>query len=236
MENIFTNFDYYLQSSPFLALLLAYLAGVATSFTPCVYPIIPITVGVIGARGAESRFRGFLLSLVYVSGMALVYSFLGAFAALTGRLFGGISTSPITYFIIANICIFFALSMFDVVVIQAPAFLRNWQPVSKKSESFIPVFILGAASGLVIAPCTAPVLGTLLAFVGNKQNLLLGIIMLFSFAMGLGFMLILVGTFAGILSSLPRSGPWMMRIKYGLAILMIGAGEYFLIKMGQLII
>ena len=236
MDSLISNFDYYLQFSPFVALLLSYAAGVFTSFTPCVYPIIPITIGFIGARGTGSRFKGFFLSLVYVLGLALVYAALGAFAALTGRLFGELSTHPLAYFIIANICIFFGLSMFDVVIIQVPAFLRNRQASMGNTRGLASIFLLGAASGFVVAPCTAPVLGTLLAFVGSKQNVIWGIALLFSFAMGMGFFVILLGTFAGLLSSLPKSGPWMVRVKYGLGILMIGAGEYFLIKMGQLIL
>ena len=164
MDELISKFDYYLQFSPLLAILLAYLAGVVTSFTPCVYPVIPITVGFIGAQGANSKSRGFFLSLFYVLGLAVVYSSLGAFAALTGRLFGSLSTSPLAYFMAANICIFFGLSMFDVIIIQAPSFIRNHQFTGGKSRGIISAFFFGAISGFVIAPCTAPVLGTLLAF------------------------------------------------------------------------
>ncbi|MDY6861655.1 MAG: cytochrome c biogenesis protein CcdA [Thermodesulfobacteriota bacterium] len=236
MENLISNFEYYLKVSPFLALILSYVAGVMTSFTPCVYPVIPITIGFIGARGSATRLRGFLLSIFYVLGLAVIYALIGAFTALTGSLFGEISTNPIAYFIVANICIFFGLSMFDVVVIQAPAFLRNRQPSSGNSKGIVSAFIMGAASGFVVAPCTAPVLGVLLAFVASKQNVVWGVTFLFSFAMGMGFLLILMGTFAGIISSLPKSGQWMVRVKKGLGILMIGAGEYFLFKMGQLVL
>ncbi len=232
MENLISNFDYYLYSSPLVAFLLAFVAGVFVSFTPCLYPVIPIVVGFIGARGAESRLKGFTLSLFYVLGLAIVYVSLGVFAALTGRLFGEMGNNPLAYFIVANICILFGLAMFDVVVVQAPAFLRNLRPISNNSQGISSALLIGAISGFVASPCTAPVLGTLLTFVGSRQNVIWGITLLFSFTLGMGFLLILVGTFAGILSALPKSGPWMVRVKKGLGILMIGAGEYFLIKMG----
>jgi len=111
IENLLGNPDAYLHGAFYVAVLAAYLGGVLASFTPCVYPVIPITVAYIGARSSSSRTKGFLLSIIYVLGMAAVYTALGGFAALTGKLFGQIQTNPWVFLIIANICIFMGLSM-----------------------------------------------------------------------------------------------------------------------------
>ena len=235
IENLTGNLEVAIQSAPLLAVVISLAAGVATSFTPCVYPLIPITVGFIGAKGSKTRIRGFYLSLMYVLGLAIVYSSLGAFAALTGKLFGQIQTNPWAYLVVANICIIFGLAMLDVINIQFTWFAR-FGVTEAKTKGGISAILLGGSSALIAAPCAAPVLGVLLTYVGTKQNVPLGIAMLFSYAFGMGFLLILIGTFAGLLTSLPRSGDWMVRIKKGFGIMMIIVGEYFLIKMGQLMI
>ena len=99
VENLINNLSAYLQGSVALAFAAAYLGGLIISFTPCTYPLIPVTVGFIGAQGAGSKLRGFLLSVFYVTGMAMTYAALGALAALSGRLFGQMQTTPLVYFI-----------------------------------------------------------------------------------------------------------------------------------------
>jgi len=175
--------------------------------------------------------RGFILSLFYVAGVAVTYASLGVFAAFTGRLFGEISSNPYAYFIVANIIIIMGLGMLDVFPIPLIG-----PQVSVKKGGLLGAFLIGAAAGFVAAPCTAPVLGVLLAYVASTQDLLLGGSLLFVFAFGLGALLILVGTFSGLLASLPRSGEWMVKIKKMFGLFMIGLGEYFLIKMGELLL
>jgi thiol:disulfide interchange protein DsbD len=233
--NLTNNLEVAIQSAPILAIVISLAAGIATSFTPCVYPLIPITLGFIGAKGSKTRLRGFYLSLMYVFGLSIVYSSLGAFAALTGKLFGQIQTSPWAYLLVANICIIFGLAMLDVITVQFTWFSR-FGATEAKTKGGISALLLGGTSALIAAPCTTPVLAILLTYVGTKQNIPLGIIMLFSFAFGMGFLLILIGTFAGLITSLPRSGLWMIKIKKGVGIMMIMVGEYFLIKMGQLML
>jgi len=235
MENLINNFNSYLYGAPFTAVLISFLAGVLTSFTPCVYPLIPITVGFIGARSSASKTRGFYLSLLYVLGLACVYAALGAFAALTGKLFGQIGTSPWTYLFVGNVCLLFGLAMLDVFTIQFQ-FLSAAQPRLQQSGGGVTAFLFGGCSGLVAGPCTTPVLGALLTFVASRQNVALGVIMLFVFAFGMGTLLVLVGTFTGLLSSLPRSGEWIVRIKKVFGFLMIAIGEVFIIKAGQLML
>lgn len=221
----------YLGHGSIMAFGIVFLAGVLTSFTPCVYPMIPVTVTYIGGTSAGSKGHAFRRTLVYVLGMAAVYAALGAFAALTHRFFGSISTNPWIYFFVANIIILFGLNMLDVIPFRLPGFLTR--SGGGGVRGYTGAFLMGMASGFVAAPCTAPVLGTLLLYVGSQANVLYGSALLFSFAFGLGFLLLLVGTFAGSLSSLPKAGRWMVWVKKGFGFSMLLVGEYFLVKMGQ---
>lgn len=236
MEELISKFDIYLQSAPLTALMVAFLAGLITSFTPCVYPLIPVTVGFIGAKSAGSRGRAFYLSLFYVLGIAIVYSSLGMFAALTGQFFGQISTSKWTYLFVGNVFLLFGLSMLDVFSFEM-TFLQKFIPSSTGgTKDVFAAFVFGGISALIAGPCTTPVIGSLLTYVASKQNIMLGFSMLFSFALGLGFLLLLVGTFTGLISSLPKSGGWMTTVKKGFGFFMIFIGEYFVLKAGQLMI
>ena len=232
MENFTEGIAVYLQGSFALAYAAAYAGGVFMSFTPCMYPIAPITVAFIGAHGSGSKIKGLLLSVIYVFGMSVTYASLAAIAALTGMLFGQIQTNPWTYFIVANICILMGLSMLGVFVlpVRVPGFLARAKPEKK---GIVGSFFVGAVSGLVMGPCTAPVLAVLLSFVAKSQNIIFGISLLFVFALGMGTLLIILGTFAGLLSSLPKSGMWMTRICHIAGWIFLAMGEYFLIQAGS---
>ena len=232
MEQLVGNLELYLKASVFMSFFAAFLGGLLTSFTPCIYPMIPITASFIGGRSVGGpKFRALFLSLSYVVGIAVTYSVMGVFAASTGRLFGEISSNPYAYFIIANIIILLGLGMLDVFTIPV---------ITSKSMTnrggFFGAFVIGIASGIVVGPCTAPVVGVLLIYVASTQNILLGGSLLFVFALGMSILLILVGTFSGVLAALPKSGEWMVKIKKVMGIFMIGVGEYFLIKMGQVLL
>jgi len=234
VENLINNLSAYLQGSVILAFAAAYLGGLVISFTPCTYPLIPVTVGFIGAQGAVSRLRGFLLSLFYVTGLAVTYAALGAVAALSGKIFGQLQTTPLVYFIMANICLIMGLAMLDVFKISIPVPQKILQYSGGGKKGFISSFFLGMASGFVIGPCTAPALGVLLGFVALKTHVLMGIGLLFVFAFGMGTLLILVGTFAGVIAAMPRSGAWMTIINRVFGVILIGAAEYFLYTAGTL--
>lgn len=234
IENLTNNLAAYLNTSVALSFVVAYLGGVVISFTPCTYPLIPVTAGFIGAHGAGSRLRGLALSLVYVLGMSIVYAALGAAAALSGKLFGQMQTTPVVYFIMANICLIMGLAMLDVFKISLPVPQSIMKYTGGSKKGFVPAFLLGAASGFVIGPCTAPALAVVLGFVALKTHLLQGIGLLFVFAFGMGTLLIAVGTFAGFLSALPRSGAWMTIVSKVSGIILIGAAEYFLYTAGTL--
>jgi cytochrome c-type biogenesis protein len=235
IENLVNNLELYLQGSVILAFLAAYLGGLVISFTPCTYPLIPVTVGIIGAHGPSSKLRGFLLSLSYVGGLALTYTVLGGVAALSGRLFGQMQTTPWTYFIMANLCLIMGLSMLDVFSISLPIPQKLMKLTGNSNKKgFLTSFLIGAVSGFVIGPCTAPALAVLLGYVAIKTNLLLGMSLLFVFAFGMGTLLIIVGTFAGVIAALPQSGKWMTKIKLIFGLILIGAAEYFLYTAGAL--
>ena len=202
------------------------------SFSPCVYPLVPITLGFIGVKAGSSRLKGLILSLVYVFGLAITYSILGLIASFTGRLFGQISSHPISFFIIGNACIIAGLSFFDIININFTG-IRLQNKIKMKGD-ILSVFLLGLASGLIAGPCTAPALGTILLYVATKQNIFYGASLLFVFAYGMGFLLILVGTFSSFFMNLSRSGIWLARLKKLSGFILLGIGEYFLIKAGRL--
>ena len=232
MENFINGLSVYLHGSFILAYLAAYLGGVFVSFTPCMYPVIPITLAFIGAHGSGSKVKGFVLSIVYVLGMSLTYTALGAVAALTGKLFGQIQTNPWTYFIVANICILMGLSMLEVFTlpVRVPGFVTK---VQSRRKGLLGSFFIGAVSGLVVGPCTAPVFAVLLSYVATSQDIVFGMSLFFIFALGMGTFLIILGTFAGLLASIPKSGMWMTRINQMSGWILLAIGEYFLIMAGS---
>jgi cytochrome c-type biogenesis protein len=236
LQNLMDNFEMYLEGSKVLACLASYLAGVLISFTPCVYPVAPVIVAYTGAHGGGSRLKGLILSLSYVLGMALTYAALGVFAALSGKLFGQIQTNPWTHFFIANLFMLMGLSMLDVFTLNVPQpqFISGIGHGSSSRKGALGSFMIGIASGLIIGPCTTPVLAVLLGFVATTQKVLFGMILLFLFALGMGSLLVLLGTFTGLLASLPKGGFWMVKIKKFFGWVFLGIGEYYLIQAGIL--
>ncbi len=227
-------------SRPLIALPLLFGAGVLTSLTPCIYPMIPITVSIVGAQSvggaAPSRWRPLRLTLSYALGLALVYAALGLVAGLTGTLFGTISTNPWLYFAMANLLILFALAMLDVVPVRVPESWLRRASSAGGGGGMGGAFLMGAASGLVAAPCGAPVFAAVLTWVSTTHSATLGFIYLFVFSLGMTTLLVVVGVFSGALSRLPRAGTWMLWVKRLFAVIMLGVAEYYLIQMGQLLI
>ena len=225
-----------LDSSLLMAAGLSFLAGFLASLTPCVYPLLPVVVTCVSSNTVDnpSKWRAFSASLAYVCGLAAVYAGLGIFAALSGSFFGSISTSPWAQFVVANIFILLGLNTLEVLPLPLLSLSRGGG--SQDGKGLLGAFTLGAASGLVASPCTAPVLGIILTYVGSTQNVLAGGLLLILFSFGLGLILLAAGTFTGLLASLPKPGHWMNWIKKGLGLAMIGLGEYFLVQAGQLMI
>jgi cytochrome c-type biogenesis protein len=206
--------------------LKAFAGGVGVSFTPCVFPLIPVIVGYIGIKAGTTRRKGFFLSLAYVTGIAVTYSALGLLASFTGKIFGFISSHPFSYMVAGGAVVFFGLSMLDIFNIPIPRLISL--PVLKE-KNYFSVFFLGLASGLVIGPCTAPALGAILLYLATKKNIAYGATLLFSFAYGMGLTLILAGTFSSLLVNLPKSGRWMLSVKRVGAVILIGMGIFLIL-------
>jgi len=230
------NLESTLQEQPLTALLVLFGAGLATSLTPCVYPMIPITAGILGGAGSSRRSRGrtAMLTGVYVLGLALVYSVLGLLAALTGTLFGTVSSNPWAYFIMGNLLLVFGLALLDVFTVNAPARLASWAG-RLAGNSVGGVFALGATSGLVAAPCGAPAFAAVLTFVSTTGSAWLGFVYLFVFSLGLTALLIAVGLFSGTLAALPQAGRWTLWIKRAGGVLLLVMAEYYFVKMGTVL-
>jgi thiol:disulfide interchange protein DsbD len=222
-----------LAESPLLALTTLFGAGLLTSLTPCVYPMIPITISVIGgtAREGQGRGRTIALTLTYAVGLALVYAFLGALAGVTGTLFGTVSASPWARLAIGNLLLVFALIMLDVIPLPMPQRLMSWAG-SQGGGSFPAVFLMGATSGVVAAPCGAPAFAVVLTWVAATGAGLMGFVYLFVFSLGMTALLVVVGIFSGTLALLPRSGAWMVWAKRIAALVMFGMAEYYFILAG----
>jgi len=213
---------------------IVFWGGVLVSLTPCVYPVIPLTAGFIaGINTKGTKLMGFLISLVYVFGMALTYCAMAVFAALTGKIFGQLQNHPAVLILVGCLLAFFSLVMFGVVSIPAIGISFHDKI---KTKNIWTVLLFGMASGLVVGPCTAPVLGTLLVYIGKKQNLWHGISLMFTFAYGVGASLIVVGTFSAILARLPKSGRWLLRIKQFCGLILACAALLFFYKSWKLIV
>jgi cytochrome c-type biogenesis protein len=218
---------------PILALGAMFGAGVLTSLTPCVYPMIPITVSVISgtAREGQGKARTLGLTLTYVLGVATFYALLGTIAGLTGTLFGTVSASPWAMLAIGNLLILFALAMLDVLPVPIPRRLMEWAG-QRGGGSYGAVFMLGATSGIVAAPCGAPAFAVVLTWVAATGAGLMGFVYLFVFSLGMTVLLIAVGLSAGTLALLPRSGRWMIWVKRFAAIVMLAMAEYYFVRAG----
>lgn len=209
-----------------IRLLLVLLLGLLMSLTPCIYPMIPITVGVLQAQGSKSFFHNLSLALAYTTGIATTFAILGLTAAVTGQLFGSIMSNP--FFIIGVVLMLAYLggSMLGLYDMYTPRFMRS--AGTTKGGSIPAAFLFGAASGTVASPCLSPGLILLLSIVAALGNKLLGFFLLFAFGVGLSLPLLIIGTFSTSLMLLPKAGMWMIEIKKLFGFLLFGMCFYFL--------
>jgi len=216
-----------------LDFVAVFVAGVLVSFTPCIYPVMPLVAGCIAVANAEgTRRNGFFLSLLFVLGLAVTYGGLAVLAALTGQVFGQLQNQPAMYGLIAAILFIFSFIMCDVIPLPVLGIGLQTKVCPRNAWT---VFLFGMTSGLVVGPCTAPVLGTLLVYIGTQRNIVHGISLMFFFSYGVGFSLILVGTFSGMLSLLPKSGRWLLWVKrLGGAIIFAAAVLFAMKALGRM--
>ncbi|HEX8907806.1 MAG TPA: cytochrome c biogenesis protein CcdA, partial [Anaeromyxobacteraceae bacterium] len=198
-----------LAQGSLLAFGIAFAGGVLTSLTPCVYPLIPITVSIFGARRSGSRAHAMALSGLYVLGIAVTYSSLGASAALTGKAFGTAMQSPWVLALVAGVFVAMAASMFGAFELRLPT---SWQArlSTVGGAGYAGALAMGLVAGLIAAPCTGPVLAAALAFVVTQGSVAYGVGIMFAYALGIGLLFFLIGAFS---LSLPKSGPWMETVK-----------------------
>jgi thioredoxin:protein disulfide reductase len=213
-----------------LFLLVVFGFGILMSFTPCIYPMIPITLAVIGAQSTDKGVvKGFLLALTYGLGLALVYAVIGAVSA---TVFSGVTAflqSPVVLVPIAVLMFGLSFAMFGAYELQAPAFLRNrLQGPGGNRAGVFGALVMGMIAGLVASPCVGPFLGALLLWVGTTGSIWLGFWTLFVFGLGLSILLVVVGTFPAAMGSLPQSGGWMDTVKKGMGLLLVFMAFFFL--------
>ena len=209
------------------ALLLVFFAGILASLTPCVYPLIPITIGIFGAQQAKTRREAFSLSLVYVLGIAVTYSALGVAAASLGTVFGGAMQSGWVLGGIAALFFALGLSSLGVFEIRIPGSLQT-RLSQAGGAGYYGAFLMGLVAGIIAAPCVGPIVAGILVYVAQQQDPVLGLILLSTFAFGMGQLFLALGTFSSLLNRLPQSGSWMEAVKTIFGIIFIAMAVYYL--------
>jgi thiol:disulfide interchange protein DsbD len=211
-------------SGPIVAAGIAFASGLATSATPCVWPMIGITVSVFGAQQAKSRAQGAALYGAFVLGMAVLFTALGVGAAKSGALFGSLLANKLVVGFIAAVLLGLAASMFGAYELALPSSLNN-RLATVGGIGYGGAFTLGLVTSLIAAPCTGPVMSALLIYIATTKNVLVGSAMMFTFALGLGVPFFLVGTFA---VSLPKGGAWMLGVNWFFGVMLTVLALYFL--------
>lgn len=251
MEAIFSQLKAALEAGTVMsalgALVLAYFGGILSSFTPCIYPMIPITVGFIGGTAERSVKAGWILSSFYVLGMAAIYTVLGIVASLSGKIFGTFTNTPGFYLVLGTIMIVSALWMLGVIKLDPNVLVAKLMHsrakhspnsaagiVERNEGSVLGAFILGASSGFIASPCTTPVLTTILSYIAIQQSVVFGGLLMFFFALGLGTILVVIGTFTGAMKILPKSGRWLEHMKLISGLLILALSQYFIFTAGTL--
>jgi len=204
---------------------LIFLGGLALNLTPCVYPLIPITISYFGSQSTGKRSRTLMLATAYVLGMAITYSTLGAVAAASGGLLGAALQNPWVLGFVAVVLVTLALSLFGLFEIALPAFIVN-RIGSRRGPGG--AFFMGLTVGLVAAPCIGPFVLGLLAYVGQRGDPLTGFVMFFVLALGLGLPFLILALFSGALASMPRAGAWMVWVRSLFGCVLVGMAIYFL--------
>jgi len=221
LENLIRSTDLLI-----VRILLIALLGLLMSFTPCIYPMIPITIGIMQGQANKSLATSFLHAFSYSIGIATTFALLGLLAALSGTIFGMLLTNPLVVLLIVGMLVYLALSMFGFYEIRIPSFLQERKHAHK--TSFLSSFIFGALSGTVASPCLSPGLALVLCIVASLGNAFLGFLLLFAFGIGLSIPLLLIGTFSSSLTMLPRAGAWMIEVKKIFGFLLLGMSFYYL--------
>lgn len=205
-------------------LLLLFLGGLALNLTPCVFPMIPITVSFFGGQSSGSLVRSFGLAVAYVLGMAVTYSSMGVAAALLGGLLGAALNHPAVILLISGTFFALALSMFGLFELTPPAWIADR---AGAREGFGGAFLMGLVVGFVAAPCVGPVSAALLLMVAEKGEIFFGFITFFALSLGLGFPYLILAVFSGMLRAMPGAGMWMDKVKYGFGVILLAMSVWY---------
>lgn len=211
----------------FLSLIIVFFGGLALNLTPCVYPLIPITIGYFGGQSEGRTGKLFGLGVLYVLGMALTYSTIGVITALSGAVFGSLMQNIFVVIAISLVLVVLALSMFGVYEFKLPDALVAKAGGAK--GGYLGAFFMGLTLGIVAAPCIGPFVLGLVTYVGAKGDPYLGFFMFFFLALGMGLPYLVLALFSGKIKSLPRAGLWMEAVKHIFGFVLLGMALYFLL-------
>ncbi len=217
------------NSGLFLSLLFVFIGGLALNLTPCVYPLIPITIGYFGGQSEGNTKKLTLMGILFVVGMALTYSVIGVVTALSGAVFGSLLQNSYVIIFIAIIFVVLSLSMFGVYEFKLP---DSWVAKAGGAKSgYYGAFFMGLTMGIVAAPCIGPFVLGLVTYVAAKADPFYGFLMFFVLAVGLGVPYLILAIFSGKIKKLPRSGEWMDAVKHVFGFILIGMALYFLLPL-----
>lgn len=212
-----------------VGLILVFLGGLALNLTPCVYPLIPITIGYFGGQSEGKTSRLFLMGLLFVLGMAVTYSVVGVVTSLSGAVFGALLQNTIVIIVIAAIFVVLSLSMFGLYEFKMPDALVAKAGGAK--GGLYGAFFMGLTMGIVAAPCIGPFVIGLVTYVAAKGDPYFGFLMFFVLALGLGLPYLFLAIFSGKIKSLPRAGEWMEAVKHVFGFILLGMALYFLLPL-----
>ncbi len=213
------------SSGLLLSLILVFLGGLALNLTPCVYPLIPITVGYFGGQSEGSTGRLFMLGILYVLGMAFTYSIVGVITSLSGAVFGALLQNTFVILGIVFVLLALSLSMFGLYEFKLP---DSWAAKAGGAKAGgVGAFFMGLTMGIVAAPCIGPFVIGLVTYVAAKGDPYFGFLMFFVMALGLGLPYLILALFSGKIKNLPRAGFWMDAVKKIFGFILIGMAIYF---------
>ena len=221
-----TMIGWKLGASFWVTLLGVFLGGLALNLTPCIYPLIPITVSYFGGRSRSAREQILVHALLYISGLGVTNSTLGIIASLSGSMLGSVLQEPLVLLVVTGILVSLALSFFGIWELRLPSALMR--AASKSFGGYFGTFFMGLTLGIVAAPCLGPFILGLLTFVGQKGDPFLGFLYFFVLSIGLGLPLSILAIFSSALEKLPRSGAWMVWIRKIFGWILLGMAAYFL--------
>jgi len=203
-----------------IALLFLFLGGLALNLTPCVYPMVPITIGFF-----SKQKKSFIFSLFYFLGIVITYSLLGTISALGGSMFGSLLQKPVVLIVVSIIIFLFSLSLFGLFTIKLPS---SFSSKYTGKVGIISTFLMGAMVGLVAAPCLGPIILSLITFVASKGNVFIGFIFFLALSSGLGIPYLILSFFSSSIKNLPKSGEWMVSLERFFGFALVGVSIFIL--------